>query len=133
MKYAVIKLSGQQFKVSEGDTIKVNKIKAIEPKVLMVSTDSGLKIGNPFLADEVVKLEKVSEGKGKKVRVLRFKAKSRYHKTKGFRQTQSVLKVISIGGSTKAVSDKPKSAKVETKAAVAEKAPVKRGRPAKAK
>lgn len=100
MKYAVIRLQGQQFKVSEGDEILVGKIsdlKKIEPEVLLVSDDKGTKIGKPTVTGAKVKVKVVAEmEKGEKVDVFKFKAKSRFRKHIGFRPQFTRLLVESI-------------------------------------
>lgn len=107
MNYAVIKLSGSQYKVSEGQVLKVNKLSKFEPKVLMASVEGDLLIGAPYLTNVQIKAEIERQEKGEKVTIRRFKAKSRYHKTKGFRQTLSVVKIVKIS------SDDQKPAKKE--------------------
>lgn len=111
MKYAVIKLSGKQFKVSVGDTFSVDKLD-IEPgkkmdikDVLMVVDGEKVDIGTPFLSKTVV-IEALEQKKDKKIRVATYKAKSRYRKVKGHRQLKTVVKVISIGESKKAPTKK---------------------------
>ena len=116
MKYAVIKLSGKQFKVSIGDTFSVDKLD-IEPgkkmdikDVLMVVDGEKVDIGTPLLS-KVVVIEALEQKKDKKIRVATYKAKSRHRKVKGHRQHKTVVKVISIGESkktsTKTATKKP--------------------------
>ncbi|MBI4091261.1 50S ribosomal protein L21 [candidate division WWE3 bacterium] len=101
MKYAVISLSGHQYKVYEGDVLKVDKLKNSEdPKVLMVSADGDVKVGDPYLDGVVVKVGIEKEELGKKVTIRRFKAKSRYHKTKGYRHSHTLVKILKINDST---------------------------------
>lgn len=98
MKYAVISLQGQQYKVSEGDEILVDKLSE-KPKadVLMVVFDGKAKIGKPSVTGASVKLKVVSgEEKGKKLTVSKYKAKSRYRKKLGFRHLYSRLLVEKI-------------------------------------
>jgi large subunit ribosomal protein L21 len=116
MKYAVIKLSGKQYKVSVGDTFSVDRLD-IEPgkkmnisDVLMVVDGEKVEIGTPLL-NQVVVIEALEQKKDKKIRVATYKAKSRSRKVKGHRQHKTVVKVISIGKETKAPAKKvaPKS------------------------
>jgi len=107
MKYAVIKLSGKQYKVSVGDTFSVDKLD-IEPgkkmdikDVLMIVDGEKVDIGTPLLS-KVAVIEAVEQKKDKKIRVATYKAKSRSRKVKGHRQHKTVVKVISIGESKKA-------------------------------
>lgn len=93
MSYAVISLGGKQFKVSEGDLFEIERQhKPIKAAVLMYSNGKDVIMGS----DVEVKLNVIEEKRAKKVRVGRFKAKSRYHKVKGHRQPISVIKVDEI-------------------------------------
>ena len=117
MKYVVISLSGQEFKVKEGDLIKVNKLEKFEPKVLLFSDGAKVEVGKPTLDEVKIQAEIVSQEKGKKIVIRRFKAKSRYHKTRGFRPLISNVKIISIGGVLK-VSASPERVKETSKSKV---------------
>jgi large subunit ribosomal protein L21 len=99
MNYAIIKLAGQQHRVSEGDTIVVDRQDATDltvSEVLLVRQDKDLKIGAPFVEKATVALKKVSDQRGEKIRVFKYKAKSRYRRTQGHRQEESVLRVEKI-------------------------------------
>ncbi|MEK7550917.1 MAG: 50S ribosomal protein L21 [Patescibacteria group bacterium] len=100
MKYAVIRIQGKQYKVSEGDEILVDKIvdlKKIEPEVLLLSDEGNVKIGKPVLKDIKVKLKVLTElEKGEKIEIYKFKAKSRYRKHTGFRSQHTRLLVEKI-------------------------------------
>lgn len=96
MKYAIVRLGGQQYKISEGDVLRVNRTKSPETRVMaFFDTDSSL-LGKPYLDNVSVDLEVEKDEKGKKITVRRFKAKSRYHKTRGFRPLHSILRVKGI-------------------------------------
>ena len=83
--YAIIATGGKQYKVSEGDVIKVEKLDAeVGAKV----TVDGAK----------VEASVVSEGKGKKVIVYKYKRKTGYHKKNGHRQLFTQVKIDSIVG-----------------------------------
>ena len=88
-KYAVIKIQGHQHKVSEGEELLVDKIsdiKKIDPEVLLFVDGANVKVGKPILSDVRVKVKVLTEvEKGKKIDVLKYKAKSRYRKHIGFR------------------------------------------------
>ena len=100
--YAIIKLGPSQQKVSVGDVIITDKIeqdvggKVIINDVYMTSDGENYTIGTPTVAVSV-ELEVIGHEKGDKVRIHKFKAKSRYHKTTGFRASLTRLKVLSIG------------------------------------
>jgi len=104
MKFAVIETGGKQYKVSEGDSLLVEKLpgehkeggKIVFDKVLLVDDGKSTKVGAPYLTG--VKVEAVfdEEGKAKKVVVIRFKSKSRYFKKKGHRQPYTKVTIGSI-------------------------------------
>ncbi len=98
MDYAVIRLQGQQFKVSKGDEILVNHLTTKpEAEVLLISKDGKVEVGTPTLSTATVKLEVITETeKGDKLHVRKYRSKSRYRKTIGFRPTYSRLLVKSI-------------------------------------
>lgn len=102
MKYAVIRLQGQQFKVEEGEEILVGKVadpKKIEAEALLVADGEKVEIGKPTVKGAKVVLKVVTElEKGEKVDVYHFKAKSRYKKHTGFRPqyTRVLVEKISI-------------------------------------
>ena len=101
MKYAVIATCGKQYKVSEGDVIKVEKLGVADgetvtfDKVLLVS-DGETVIGNPTIAGASVTASVVCEGKDKKVVVYKYKRKTGYHKKNGHRQLFTKVKSESI-------------------------------------
>lgn len=99
MKYAIIKIKGQQHKVSEGDEILVGKLGDDKPEaqVLLVSDGKRAKIGKPEVKGAKVKIKVLAEEeKGKKLHVQTFKAKSRYRRKIGFRPQYSRLLIEKI-------------------------------------
>lgn len=102
MKYAVIRTGGKQYRVSEGDVIDVERLE-VQPDqeytftdVLLYTADDVRMIGAPLLADVAVKATVIAEVRGEKIRVSHFKAKARYRKTTGHRQTLTQMKIKSI-------------------------------------
>ena len=99
--YAIIATGGKQYKVSEGDVIKVEKLDATVgesftfDQVLIVNNGE-MKIGNPTVEGATVEASVVSEGRGKKVVVYRYKRKSGYHKKNGHRQAYTEVKIEKI-------------------------------------
>ncbi len=99
--YAIIATGGKQYKVSEGDVIKVEKLDAVAgesftfDQVLIVNNGE-MKIGNPTVDGATVEATVVSEGKAKKVIVYRYKRKSGYHKKNGHRQSYTEVKIDKI-------------------------------------
>ena len=99
--YAIIATGGKQYKVSEGDIIKVEKLDAnvgesfTFDQVLIVNNGE-MKVGNPTVDGATVEATIVSEGRGKKVIVYRYKRKSGYHKKNGHRQSYTEVKIDKI-------------------------------------
>ena len=99
--YAIIATGGKQYKVSEGDVIRVEKL-PVSPgeqvtfdQVLVVS-DAEVKIGTPTVDGARVEATVEKEGKAKKVIVYKYKAKSGYHKKNGHRQQYTQVKIDKI-------------------------------------
>lgn len=99
-KIAVIKTGGKQYKVQEGDLVKVEKLLAekgtkVKLETLLIADGANLELGQPFLGEKV-EAEVVETAKGKKVTVVKYKNKTRYKKTVGHRQMFTALKVLKI-------------------------------------
>ena len=97
--YAIIATGGKQYKVAEGDVLKVEKLGAaagetVTFEVIAVSND-GLKVGAD-VAGATVTATVVGEGKGKKVIVYKYKRKTGYHKKNGHRQAYTQVKIEKI-------------------------------------
>ena len=99
--YAIIATGGKQYKVSEGDVIKVEKLGAEAgstytfDQVLVVSGDE-VKVGDPVVAGATVEASVIEDGKAKKVIVYKYKRKSGYHKKQGHRQPYTKVKIEKI-------------------------------------
>ena len=99
--YAVIQTGGKQYKVAEGDVIKVEKLAAEAGSevtfddVILVSTDSDVKCGDA-VANASVTASVVGEGKSKKVIVYKYKRKTGYHKKNGHRQSYTKVEIKKI-------------------------------------
>ena len=100
--YAIIATGGKQYKVAEGDIIKVEKLGAeagetvIFDNVLAVSND-GLKVGAD-VANASVTASVMEHGKAKKVVIYKFKRKTGYHNKNGHRQQFTKVKIEKING-----------------------------------
>jgi len=100
--FAVIKTGGKQYLVKEGDVVKVEKLdvevgKAVSLETLLVSNEDGteIKIGTPVL-DKAVSGEVVAHGRSVKVEVVKYKAKSKYHRRSGHRQPFTKVKITKL-------------------------------------
>ena len=102
--YAIIVTGGKQYKVSEGDIIHVEKLAAEEgttvtfDQVIAVSGNDGLKVGAPTVAGATVTATVVKNGKGKKIYVLKYKAKKNEKKKIGHRQPYTKVQIQTIAG-----------------------------------
>ncbi len=101
-KYAIIQLQGKQFRVVEGDEFAVDRLeqevgsKFDVTDVLLLVDGQDRQIGQPIVAKAKVSLELIANGRGEKIRVAKYKSKSRYRKVIGHRQDQSTVKVLKI-------------------------------------
>ncbi len=99
--YAIIANGGKQYKVQEGDVIRVEKIDVEEgasytfDSVLAVK-DEKMVVGNPTVNGASVVATCTAQGKGKKVIVYKYKRKSGYHKKQGHRQLFTEFKIEKI-------------------------------------
>ena len=98
--YAIIATGGKQYKVSEGDVIKVEKLDAEAGNVVtfdqvIAVKDNDLKVGEA-VANATVTATVMDQGKGKKVIVYKYKRKSGYHKKNGHRQSYTEVKIEKI-------------------------------------
>ena len=100
--YAIIESGGKQYKVAEGDVVKVELLpnevnSAIElDKVIAIENEGQLSIGNPYVAGAKVSATVLEHGKGKKVVVFRYKPKKNIRKKNGHRQPFTALKIKKI-------------------------------------
>ena len=98
--YAIIATGGKQYKVSEGDVIKVEKIDAeagntVTLDQVIAVSDGTLKVGAD-VAGATVSATVMDQGRGKKVIVYKYKRKTGYHKKNGHRQAYTQVKIDKI-------------------------------------
>ena len=100
--YAVIASGGKQYKVQEGEILKVEKIdgqvgsEVAFDQVLLLSDGEAVKIGQPTLADVAVRGHIVEQGRVKKILVFKYKRRKRYRRKQGHRQPFTAIKIDSI-------------------------------------
>ena len=100
--YAIIESGGKQYKISEGDIIKVETMAGnvgdvVEiDKVLLLKKDEEVKVGNPLVSEAKIVGEIVEKGKDKKIIVFKFKRRKNYRKKRGHRQQYTFLKINQI-------------------------------------
>jgi len=101
-KFAVIKTGGKQYQVSEKDKLKIEKLAVAEGKsvefdqVLLLADGDKVEVGTPTLKKKVT-AKVLSQGRAKKVNVVKYKAKIRYHKKQGHRQLFTEVEIQKIG------------------------------------
>lgn len=101
-KFAVIQTGGKQYLVKPGETLKIEKIKKPEngevffDKVLLIVDGENIKLGKPYIESAKVSAKIVEEGRGKKVIILKYKQKTRYHKKAGHRQPYTKVEILNF-------------------------------------
>jgi large subunit ribosomal protein L21 len=101
---AIIETGGKQYLVSEGDTIRIEKItgdfktggSVVFDKVLLTDNGETTEIGEPYLKGAKVSAEIKKIDRAKKVTVIKYKAKSRYFKKRGHRQPYFEVKITKL-------------------------------------
>lgn len=102
MTLAIIKTGGKQYIVTPGQKIKIEKLpkevgdEVVFDQVFLVEKDKKTAIGHPIVKDAVVKGKIISQGKGKKIIIQKFKPKVRYHKRAGHRQLFTEVEITGI-------------------------------------
>jgi large subunit ribosomal protein L21 len=102
--YAVIQTGGKQYRVKEGDFLKVETLLAeageqIEfDKVLLIQSDDGIKVGKPFIDGGKVTATVTTHGRHKKVHIIKFRRRKHYMRRAGHRQNFTEVKITGISG-----------------------------------
>lgn len=101
--YAIIKTGGKQYRVAVGDEIRVEKLGVAEgekitfEEVMLVSNEGTVTAGNPTVAGAKVEATVTGVGRGKKIRVFKYKPKNNgYKRTQGHRQAYTAVKIDAI-------------------------------------
>ena len=100
--YAVFKTGGKQYRVSEGETLKIEKLE-VEPgkkitfnEVLMIADGENVQLGSPLVEKASVEAKVISQGKGKKVNILKFRRRKHSMKHQGHRQLFTEIQIGKI-------------------------------------
>jgi large subunit ribosomal protein L21 len=103
--FAVVEISGRQYRVSEKDKVEVDLLEAEPGKtltfdrvLLLAESEESAKIGKPYLSGASVETKVLEHFRGEKIRVFKFTPKKRHSKTQGHRQNYTRLEVTSIKG-----------------------------------
>jgi large subunit ribosomal protein L21 len=105
--YAIVETGGKQYRVSPGETLRVEKLPGtrgdslVFEKVLAVSDSGSLRVGNPYLEGTTVKGTIVRQGKARKVLVFKYRAKTNYRRRYGHRQQFTEVRIDSVEGNGK--------------------------------
>ncbi len=100
--YAVIKTGGKQYRVAEGETVKVEKLPGDAGAtvtfndVLMIAGGADVKVGKPLVAGAKVTGQIIEQDLERKVIVFKYKRRKNYHKHRGHRQPFTAVKITSI-------------------------------------
>lgn len=102
MKFSVIETGGKQYKVSVGDKIRVEKLKAEEggdfifDKVLLTVDGDRVEIGAPYVAGAKIEAKVLGQGRDEKKLIFRYHSKTRYRKKKGHKQPHTELEIVKV-------------------------------------
>lgn len=100
--YAVIQTGGKQYRVSEGDRIKVEKLNAAAgdavafDKVLLVRSDEKVEAGKPYVEGRKVTARVIAHGRHRKINIIKFKRRKKYLKRQGHRQHYTEVEITGI-------------------------------------
>ncbi len=120
--YAVIKTGGKQYRVAVGDKLKVESLKAeagdkvVLDHVLMIGDGDKVEVGTPTL-DKTVEATVLSNGRGKKLRIVKFRRRQNSRTRTGHRQNYTELEITAIGGKAAAKKAAPKKTEAPKKEA----------------
>ena len=115
--YAVFKTGGKQYRATQGQKIKLEKLnansgdKVLFTEVLMVGEGSDVDIGTPYLTNASVEATVLEEGKDKKIEVIKFKRRKNYKRTFGHRQCYTLVEITGIKLKKETKSQPKKAAK----------------------
>lgn len=120
MEYAIIQTGGKQYKVTPGMVFEVENLGKDTgtvdfTDVLLYVSGDDMNLGTPFISGFSVNAKIIGAKRGEKIHVSKFKAKSRYRKTIGHRQSLTTVEILSLGGAAKA-TPKPVVKKTTKKA-----------------
>lgn len=100
--YAVVKTGGKQYRVSQGDRLRVESLKAETgadvslDQVLMVGSGESVTVGAPMVENASVSAKVLSHGRGDKIRIIKFRRRKHHRKQAGHRQNYTELEITGI-------------------------------------
>ncbi len=102
--YAVFRTGGKQYRASQGDRLRVERLDAAVgdvvdfDEVLLVGQGADLKVGSPLVAGGKVQGRVIDQGRAKKIEVVKFKRRAHYYRKKGHRQHYTEVEIMEISG-----------------------------------
>lgn len=99
--YAIISAGNKQYRVSQGETIYIDKVNledgsAISFDALLIEKDGEIKVGNPVVEGAKVEGKVVAQVKGEKIKIYKYKSKKNYHRRAGHRQPYTKVEITAI-------------------------------------
>ena len=100
--YAVIKTGGKQYRVSQGETLKIETVvgdvgsAVVLDQVLMIGNGDTVSVGKPMLSGATVTATIVSNGRGEKIRIFKMRRRKHYQKHQGHRQNYTEIRIDGI-------------------------------------
>jgi large subunit ribosomal protein L21 len=100
--YAVIVTGGKQYRVMQGETLRVEKLEVAEgssidlDQVLLVGTGEGVKVGTPTVEGAKVTATVKAHGRGEKIRIIKFRRRKHHRKQMGHRQHYTEIEITGI-------------------------------------
>ncbi len=100
--YAVVETGGKQYRVKEGDLLKIEKIEGLPgeelllDKILLVGSGESIRTGSPFLDDVRIRAEITAQRRHRKITVFKFKRRKNYRKKQGHRQSYTGIRIKAI-------------------------------------
>lgn len=114
--YAVIRTGGKQYRVAQGDKLRVEKLTAEDgaditfDEVMMLADGDRVQVGSPLLPGQQVKAQVIGHGRGKKVKIVKFRRRKHHLKRQGHRQAFTEVRITGIGGASQSASADPATA-----------------------
>jgi|TARA_R110002073_G_scaffold336542_1_gene534921 large subunit ribosomal protein L21 len=100
--YAVIKTGGKQYRVEEGDVLKIEKLETATgesvsfDEVLMIADGENITVGQPRVSGATVTAEVLEQGRHDKIRIIKFRRRKHYRKQQGHRQWFTAVRITGI-------------------------------------
>ena len=99
--YAIISAGNKQYRVSQGETIYIDKVNledgsAISFDALLVENEGEIKVGNPVVEGAKVEGKVIAQVKGEKIKISKYKSKKNYHRRAGHRQPYTKVEITAI-------------------------------------